>query len=153
MPQISETIEIGCDIKKVREIFQDFTNYPNWTAFIKSIEVTTPEKTSDTVAAGDQLKVTINLPKSGKENIFTPTVLENSESCFKWCGRLYSDYIFSGEHSFTFKQLENGRTEVTQSENFSGLLSSPIFMFIGEETKEGFRLYNAALKKKSEEKD
>lgn len=153
MPLISETIEIDCDVQKVRKTFQNFTNYSSWAAFIQTIEVTTPGKTQDTVSVGDELKVKVCLPKSKKESIFTPTVLENSESCFKWCGTLLSNYIFSGEHSFTFKQLENGSTEVIQSENFTGMLSSPIFILIGEDTKEGFKLFNAALKQESEKKD
>ena len=138
--------------RKVRKTFQDLTNYANWTAFIETIEVTSPEKTQDTVSAGDELKVKVCLPKSKKESIFTPTVIENSESCFKWCGTLLSNYIFSGEHSFTFKQLQNGNTEVVQSESFTGMLSSPIFTIIGEDTREGFKLFNAALKKESEKK-
>lgn len=150
MTNISESIIINSPIEKVRSIFQNFNDYAKWTSFIQSIEVTTPEKDQDTVAADDTLKVVVILPKSNKKSIFTPTVLQNDKNCFKWRGVLMSEYIFCGEHSFNFELLEDGKTKIMQSEKFSGLLSRPLMMMIGADTTEGFKLFNDALKKQCE---
>lgn len=151
MTSITENIEIAAPLEKVRETFQDFSNFPSWTSFIESIEVTTPEKTHENVAVNDTLKVTIVLPTKNKTSVFTPVVTENSATCFRWSGKLFSGFVFNGEHSFSFKQLDNGHTQVTQAENFSGILSYPIFMMIGDDTAKGFKQFNEALKKKCEE--
>jgi hypothetical protein len=150
MPEIKEAININANIAKVRGVFQDFANYSKWTSFILSIEVQ-GTRTQNTIEFGDSLKVTMLLPNSKKPSVFDPTVLTNNETEFTWKGTLFSEYLFAGKHTFKFKSIENDtKTEVIQSEDFTGILSKPLLMFIGKDTAEGFKAFNGALKSKCE---
>jgi hypothetical protein len=57
---------------------------------------------------------------------FNPVVTAaNPGREFSWLGRLGVRGIFDGAHSFVLQDLGGGRTLVTQSETFRGLLVPP----------------------------
>lgn len=57
--------------------------------------------------------------------------------------------IFDGAHSFVLRDLGDGRTALTQSETFRGLLV-PVFGSALNATAEGFEEMNHALKNRCE---
>ena len=123
--------------------FVDFARYSEWSPrHIKSIERPAGKTI---IEPGDKLKVTL------EGTSFSPVVLENSESSFKWLGSL--PYIFSGTHSFLFQPSKEtpGHTTFVDNEDFSGLLSflmlSPL---MGAGTKANFEKFNEDLKKRVE---
>lgn len=149
MTVIQDSVVIDREAEVVRKEFLNFAAYANWkSSFLEKITVTTPNKASnDSIVPGDTLQVKIVLPSSKKENIFDPEVLENSEERFSWKGKLFSDFIFSGKHSFEFCPIENGsKTRLVQKEEFSGLLAWPLLKFIGEDTAKGFTEFNQKFK-------
>ena len=82
---------------------------------------------------------------------FSPIVLENTETSFKWLGSL--PYIFSGAHSFLFQPSEKtpGHTTFVDNEDFSGLLSVLMLpSLMGGGTKANFEKFNEDLKKRVE---
>ncbi len=134
---------INAPIKEVWDAFIDFSSYPNWNPFIKSLKGK-PE-------VGEQLVAELSLPGK-KPIIFKPTVLKaipNQE--FRWLGKLFVKGLFDGEHYFKLEKLGDNQTRFIQGENFRGLLSSVLFKMIGEETKRGFDEMNEALAKEIEQ--
>jgi hypothetical protein len=57
--------------------------------------------------------------------------------------------LFDGEHSFEIEPLEGGRSPLTQSERFAGLLVGP-FGGTLEKTERGFEAMNRALEARAE---
>lgn len=120
----------------------NFESYPKWNPFIKKIEGK-PVK-------GAQIEAHLQLTDQ-KPMVFKPKVLVTAPSSeFRWLGSLWVKGIFDGEHYFTLKPLGENRTEFTQGEHFSGLLSGFIFRMVGENTKKGFEMMNEALKERVE---
>lgn len=145
MPADIETsIVINAPVEKVRNIFLDFQSYDKWTSFIKSI------KTKDaSLKPGAQLEVELGL-NEGSVTKMTPVLLENSEKLFQWCGTLGHKYVFQGSHKFEIESIDGTKTKLTQSEEFAGVLKSPLLWFVKDQTIKGFQSFNEALKKESE---
>ena len=66
-----------------------------------------------------------------------------------WLGTVGVRGIFDGAHSFEVQDLGDGRTSVTQSETFRGLLV-PFLSRALEATAAGFDEMNRALKQRCE---
>jgi hypothetical protein len=81
---------------------------------------------------------------------FNPVVTAaNAPHEFFWLGKLGGSGLFDGAHSFVLRGLGDGRTSVTQSETFSGLLV-PLFGSGLEGTATGFDEMDRALKRRYE---
>jgi hypothetical protein len=80
---------------------------------------------------------------------FTPQVLVAKPGVMlRWIGRLIMPGIFDGTHQFALEDL-GGRTRLTQSETFGGIL----IPFTGKtitQTETDFRNLNQALKQRVE---
>ncbi|KAK6465780.1 hypothetical protein DFJ63DRAFT_30820 [Scheffersomyces coipomensis] len=150
MSSINTSIEINKPIQEVSDYFYDFTNHENWDPFMKHIKNITAEQDSRTTnQPGDILDVIV-IPKEGETYQFNATIIESTSTLLSWKGYLLSEYIFSGIHKFEFKSIDNNKTILNQSEDFSGLLVSVVLYFMGENTKAGFTKLNEALKKQLE---
>ncbi|KAK6465779.1 hypothetical protein DFJ63DRAFT_333193 [Scheffersomyces coipomensis] len=150
MPTITTSIEINKPLQQVSDFFYDFANHATWDPFVQHIKNITAEQESRTTnKPGDTLNVTI-VPPQGQKQEFVPIILETSPTIFLWKGTLLSDYVFVGRHKFEFKAIDDNKTIVYQSEDFSGLLATPLLYFVGENTKAGFITLNEALKEQLE---
>jgi len=143
LKQIETEILIDANPKRVWQVLTDFDNHPKWNPFIKSI--------SGEKEVGKKLTVKIQ-PPEGKGMTFNPRVLsfaKNEE--LRWIGKLFVKGIFDGEHYF--KLIENGKkqTKFVHGEKFSGILV-PLMTKVLENTKQGFKLMNEALKSECEKK-
>ena len=138
---IERSIEIDSSPERVWAVLTDFPAHPEWNPFIRHI--------SGDVAVGARLRVHI-APKGGRGMKFNPVVTaSNAPHEFSWLGRLGVRGLFDGAHSFVLRDLGDGRTSVTQSETFSGLLV-PLFGSGLEGTAAGFDEMNRALKRRCE---
>jgi hypothetical protein len=137
--QISTSITINADIETVWKVFTDFAAYPTWNTFIKSI--------SGPIEVGKKFKAQIGNMK------FTPTtkVFKPQEE-FTWLGRLFIPGIFDGRHSFVFEIIEEGKTRMTQKEQFKGMLVRPMKKKLDTEIVTEFNLMNEKLKELAEKK-
>ena len=81
---------------------------------------------------------------------FSPEVLEVEEqSVLEWRGRLAGiPGLFTGQHRFELVELGPARTELRQSEHFSGCL---VPLFDLTPTEQGFHAMNRAIKERAEE--
>ena len=136
--QISTDILIRATPDQVWDVLTDFKSYPEWNPFIKSIE--------GEIAPGNQIAVRIE-PPNASPMVFKPVVLAckvNNE--LRWKGKLLIPGLFDGEHTFQLRDNKDGTTTFIQSENFSGLLVRLFSKMLDNNTLEGFRQMNQALK-------
>ncbi len=142
MKSIKTQIVINAPVEQVWATLTNFSTYPAWNPFIKSI--------SSTATTGSQLVVSIQ-PPAQAEMTFYPTVLraeKNKE--FRWRGKLLIKGLFDGEHYFTLTPIDNQSTQLEHGEHFSGLLVSLIMRKIEANTQAGFEAMNQALKVQAE---
>ena len=124
--RLQTEIDIVATPERVWSILTDFSAYPDWNPFIRSIRGA-PEK-------GARLDVRIQ-PGDSKGMTFRPTVLaavRNQE--LRWLGRLLVPGLFDGEHRFTIQPIADGKVRFQQSELFSGLLI-PMFSEVAPENR------------------
>ncbi|MDC0348808.1 SRPBCC domain-containing protein [Alphaproteobacteria bacterium] len=135
-------ITIQASPERIWSVLMDFSKYPEWNPFIKSV---TGEK-----KVSGSLDVVVQAPGKNPTN-FSPIILtlnENSE--FRWKGKFLFEGIFDGEHFFILKNNKNGTTTLSHGENFSGFLVR-FFRSSLDKTEQGFRLMNQALKVECEQ--
>jgi hypothetical protein len=140
MRSVSATVDIAATPERVWAVLADLGAYPEWNPFIPSA--------SGTLAEGARLTLRL-APAGGRAMTFRPTVLAaRPGEMLRWIGRLIMPGIFDGTHQFALEDL-GGRTRLTQSETFRGLLVP----FTGQtiaRTETGFRALNQALKERAE---
>ncbi len=113
---------------------------PEWNPFIRSA--------SGKLAEGARLTLRL-VPPGGRAMTFGPTVLAaRPGELLRWIGRLIVPGIFDGTHQFALEDL-GGRTRLTQSETFRGLLV-PFTGRTFTRTEAGFHALNQALKDRAE---
>ena len=140
MKEVKTEIIINAPKDKVWAVMMDFSAYPEWSTFIRSIE--------GEARLGARLKNTLRLTTS--DQIFKPVITKMEEgTAFEWLGRLPLG-MFNGRHYFILEQLGAEETKLIHGEIFSGLLRGLIMNKIGEDTMKGFQAWNKALKKRAE---
>ncbi|MCT9097386.1 SRPBCC domain-containing protein [Haloarchaeobius sp. HME9146] len=141
MNPLVTTIDIDAPAEVVWAVLTDFDSYPEWNRH--SI-------VSGTLAEGETLRVAPG-PDAGRMPTFTPTVVTVDEGHeFAWLGHLFVRGLFDGEHRFQVEDLGEGRTRLTQSESFSGVLAGLVLRVFGEQTRRNFEGVNAAVKARAE---
>lgn len=146
MSIVSTSIVINQTPKVVRSVLLDFPGHEKWDTFIKRIE-----SKSNLLQPGSPMEVDMVLPGESKVNAFKPVVVTNTASEFLWKGKLLLEHVFAGTHKFEFKPVDGDKTELVQSERFSGFLV-PVLGWVGimTKTKKGFEELNEGLKKYAE---
>ena len=135
-------ILIHASAEKVWNILTDFSNYPNWNPFIRSI--------AGELAEGYTISVNLQ-PPGGSAMKFTPVVLKvekNKE--FRWLGKLFFSGLFDGEHIFELKDNNDGTVTFVHHEQFKGILVRLLKNMLDTKTKQGFELMNQKLKELAE---
>jgi hypothetical protein len=140
MRAISATIDIAATPQQVWAVLADLDSYPQWNPFIRSA--------SGHLAEGTTLTLRL-APAQGRAMTFRPKVLAvRPGELLRWIGRLVIPGIFDGTHQFALEDV-GGRTRLTQSETFRGLL----VRFTGQtitQTEADFQALNQALKRRAE---
>jgi hypothetical protein len=67
----------------------------------------------------------------------------------RWLGHLLVRGLFDGEHRFEIEDLGGGRSRLTQSSRFNGVLVRPFGRTLAK-TERGFEAMNGALKERAE---
>ncbi len=137
---ICTEVEIDAPIEVVWQNLMDFSSYPRWNPFIKSL--------TGEAQVGKRLAATIQ-PPSKSPMTFKPVVLVvdvNKE--FRWRGNVLTDGLFAGEHIFQLVALTPTTTKLIHSEKFSGILNKLIMRGSTlQASAAGFVAMNEALKK------
>ncbi|MBP9748973.1 SRPBCC domain-containing protein [Patescibacteria group bacterium] len=130
--------------EKIWAALIDFSAYPSWNPFIRSI--------AGIPRLGEKISARIE-PPGGQAMTFHPQIIRFAEGKeLRWLGHLLLPGIFDGEHCFALHDEGNGTTLFSQTEIFRGLLVPFFEKTITVNTKQGFEAMNLALKIRCEEK-
>jgi hypothetical protein len=137
--EIRDEIEINAPIEKVWAAIIDFENYKNWNSQLTFL--------GGTIQPNGKLH--LKLSAAGADPYeFKPDISywqENKQ--FAWIAKTGLPRIFDGEHFFELKDLGNGKTRVTNREEYRGVLSQLFRQLPMMKTApEGFRKMNTELK-------
>jgi hypothetical protein len=141
--RISTSIDIAATAEQVWTVLVDFSAYPVWNPFVRSV--------SGRTTPGSKLLVTIQ-PTARRPMTFEPTVLICKPGHeFRWLGNVLVRGVFDGEHSFRLSEHARDSCRFTNEESFSGLLV-PFVMrgAMKDATRSGFEAMNQALKRQVE---
>jgi len=140
--ELRSEVDIDAPAERVWDVLTDFSSYPEWNPFIKSIDG----------EAREGAKLTVRLePPGGRGMTFKPTVqTADAPREFRWLGRLLLPRLFDGEHIFELEATYDGGTRLVQREEFRGVLVSPLLRWVGKSTQRGFEEMNVALKGRAE---
>jgi hypothetical protein len=140
--EITTNIEIDAPPERVWQILTDFSEYPEWNPFVRSIE--------GELKLGVQLEATIH-PPGKKPMKFRPRVvtLEPNRE-LRWEGYLLFPGLFDGEHAQVIESRGDDRVRFLHYELFRGLLVAPLLRMNGKSIRRGFEEMNLALKERAE---
>jgi hypothetical protein len=143
MKELRAEIDIDASAERVWQILTDWSAFPEWNPFIRSL--------TGELEVGARLEV--YLQASGARGMtFKPTVLTvepNRE--FRWLGHLLIPGLFDGEHIFVIEPLGEGGVRFVQREEFRGLLVPLFASSLDRDTHRGFQEMNQALKARAEQ--
>ncbi len=143
MRHIHSEIDIAAPLDRVWRVLADFSAYPAWNPFVRSI--------SGEQGPGSQLHVTLQ-PEGGRAMSITPRLLVfEPRKEFRWKGRLLVPGLFDGEHSFQLTEISPGSVHFVHAEVFTGLLVPLVLRgSLRAGTERGFAAMNQALKARAE---
>lgn len=143
MRTLHTEITISAPISTIWKVLTDFSHFPQWNPFIKSMEC------SD-FAVGKKLKATM-CPPNSKPMVFSPKITQiKKNQIFAWKGKLLVAGLFDGEHIFELIQVSDHEVLFIHRENFSGILVPFLWKSLQTNVKDGFEQMNKALKERSE---
>jgi hypothetical protein len=138
---IEVVTEIAAPTETVWAELTAVSEYAEWNPFITTFR--------GDLVEGARAEVQI-LPPGGRPMTFRPTITRVEESQrLEWLGRLLIPGVFDGRHSFHLEDIGDGRTRLTQSETFSGVLVALTGKTL-ERTRDGFQAMNEALRLRAE---
>ena len=141
MKSISVTTEISAPIQTVWADLSAVSEYAAWNPFITSF--------TGALTVGSRVEVRI-APPGARPMTFRPTITEVTPGRrIEWLGRFLVPGLVDGRHSFVLEALDDGRTRLTQAEEFSGVLV-PVMGSMLERTREGFAAMNEAVRLRAE---
>jgi hypothetical protein len=121
-------------------VLADTDAYPEWNPFLL---------VDGSFEKGNQL--TIQTIFCGEGHTFTPEVLVARQPYeIVWLGTMGSRWSFAGQHHFELVRQTDATTLFKHFEDFSGMLSKPLYWYIARNTTKGFKAMNEALKKRVE---
>ena len=143
MQHIRSEIDIAASADTVWRALADFSAYPVWNPFVRSI--------SGEQTPGARLKVTVQ-PEGEKVMSFRPRLLVfEPKKELRWKGQVLVPGIFDGEHYFQLTEPSPGRVHFVHGEVFSGLLAPLLFHdSVRTGTERGFAAMNQALRARAE---
>jgi hypothetical protein len=141
MKSIQAVTEIDAPVQAVWEEIAAVSAYSEWNPFIPFFE--------GELVVGSRVEVRI-APPGGRAMTFRPTITAVVQGRrLEWLGRVLVPGLFDGRHSFELEDLQDGRTRLTQSEVFSGVLVGLTGKTL-ERTRVGFEAMNRALRLRAE---
>jgi hypothetical protein len=139
---ISTQITIDAQPDAVWSVLTDFARFGEWNPFM--------DRAAGSAEVGERLTIHMQ-PKDGRGMTFKPRVLTSQPGEeLRWLGKLGPGGLFDGEHRFALAELPDGRTQLTQEEEFRGILVGVMGSTLTQ-TETSFHELNAALKARVED--
>ena len=137
MKEIRTEIIINTSKEEVWSILTNFSEYPEWNPFIRSLE---GQAVKDT-----KLVATLHL-KGRKPMVFKPVVTVSDEKKkFEWLGTTPLNVV-NGMHYFILEDISERQVRFVHGEQFTGILAKPFLKKLAVPTQQGFLEMNKALK-------
>ena len=138
MKEIRAEVEIKGSSEQVWRGLTQFEKYPEWNPFIRKI--------SGELLDGAKLDVTIStfIGMNMDFKLTVDSILQNRG--MRWLGQTLMPGLLDGKHYFEIKQLEGGKVQFVQYEQFSGLLLPVSWVFVSRSAKRNFESMNLGLK-------
>ncbi|WP_440989354.1 SRPBCC family protein [Haloarchaeobius baliensis] len=141
MNELVTTIDVDAPSDVLWDVLTDLDSYDEWNRH---------SRVTGSLAVGKRLRVAPG-PDAGRMPTFRPTVVEVDEGReFAWLGHLFVRGLFDGEHRFAVEDLGDGRSRLTQSERFSGLLAGLVLRLVGDDTESNFQAVNESARVRAE---
>ncbi|PKG32839.1 SRPBCC domain-containing protein [Methanoregula sp.] len=140
--ELYSEIAIRSTPERIWEILADFSRYPEWNPFIRSIR-------GDLVPGGN-ITAELRPPGSAGMTIRPVLVKVDPPQELRWKGHLLITGLFDGEHVFEIRPLDNQSSLFIQREIFSGILLPLFETMLKGGTARGFAEMNKALKEQAE---
>ena len=142
MKEIKTEIIINASKEDVWNVLSNFSQYPEWNPFIRSLE---GQAIKDT-----KLVATLQL-KDRKPMVFKPVVTVSDENQkFEWLGSTPLNVV-NGRHYFIVEEINEQQVKFVHGEQFTGILAKPFHKRLAEPTQSGFIEMNKALKNRAEQ--
>ncbi|MEA3403750.1 MAG: SRPBCC domain-containing protein [Armatimonadota bacterium] len=139
---VEADIEIFASPAQVWWQLTDFPRYADWNPLLIDVRGELEE--------GSRLTVTVK-PDGLPPVVIRPEIVVcEPERELRWVGRLGVGHLLDAEHAFIIKSRGINRVHFTQRETFSGVLAPGGTAVVGEQTLEGLRAMNAALRQRAE---
>lgn len=141
MKTMRSDIIINAPVEQVWAVLSGFLFYKEWNPFIKEIR--------GNAAAGERLMVTAKLEHfppicfCATIKTFVPPVRLGWQAVFL-------KGIFEASHTFEIQTLGLRTSRFIHSEEFSGLLSTPLLFLLAKRFRNGYRFMNESLKVRAE---
>jgi len=137
--EIQTEITIAAPSALVFKAVADFSAYPSWNPYIRSIHGDGKK--------GGKIEITLQVPGSGRMR-FKAHILEWDECHeIRWKGRLLLPKLFDEEYIFRLEEPSPGTVHFSQTAIYSGLLLPLFSKNFKKNREEGFQEMNAALKR------
>ena len=137
--EIRDDIEINASCNKVWEAVIDFENYKKWNSQLAFL--------GGTVQPNGKLHLKLSADGAAPYEFKPDISYWQTEKQFAWIAKTGLPRIFDGEHFFELKDLGNGKTLLTNREEYRGILSQVFRQLPMMKTApEGFRKMNLELK-------
>jgi len=131
------TIDINATPEQVWAVLTDFPSYGEWSNF-SSIDGVATEGT----------RLVIRMPGMRFRPTVTVSTVNNE---LEWSAKVITDRFFLGRHGFRLVRKDDGTTEVTNTETFSGASVRPFRrLFAKGHRDNGYTAFNQALKARVE---
>ncbi|MBI2649901.1 SRPBCC domain-containing protein [Candidatus Woesearchaeota archaeon] len=140
---IKKEILINADIKKVWKAFCDLEKWPKWGGYIVSTRWLTNQRWKKGAKFAQTIKGFYFIKKLTSN---TEIIKVRPHSLIKWAG---TRKLIKGTHTFKFEKID-GKTKVSNIENFTGLLAPVLFPLIKSNFNFYFEQFLKGLKKESE---
>jgi hypothetical protein len=137
MRSISTTTDLDVPPDVAWAALADFADHAAWNPFMVRLE--------GEPRVGSRLLVEL-APPGGRPMTFRPvvTAVEPGRR-LQWLGHLGVRGLFDGRHDFLLDPLPEGRSRLTHSETFSGLLVPLVWRSMRDRTTAGFEAFNTAF--------
>ena len=140
--RLDTSIGIDASPARVWGILTNFSDYPRWNPFIRSI--------AGELEVGATLVASIE-PPGGRAMRFRPTIVEiDPQRELRWKGKLLIPGLFDGEHWFRLRSVSERHVVFEHGEQFSGMLVPRFRPTLDGSTRNGFVAMNEALKREAE---
>ncbi|MBB5021947.1 SRPBCC domain-containing protein [Desulfurispira natronophila] len=135
--QIETSVDIQATPQQVWQVLTDFAGYAQWNPFMVSID--------GKAKVGSRLQVRLQLD-ANRQMPISPKILElDAPYRLLWQGRFLLPGTFTARHIFEITPLDEGRCNLSQREEFIGLLVPFFRRSLGQTTKDGLEAMNQAL--------